>query len=282
MKKQKKFISNYNLSSKQEAQFQDIRSRIDLIDEELLNLLAKRTEIIKEAKNFKSSFYPNDKCYITPGRESSMMKAIIDKSKKTDLPPEAIMNIWRNIISSSTSVEKELKIKAYLKSNEYAQFLDANNYFGSFANITTYDNINELLETTADTSNAVAVVPYYSDWWAQLSSNFSQLKIFACLPFIANFEASSHRSAIIANILPEPTDDDITLFVLKINKDNVAANREIDNKFSFSITQRICDNNFCYYLLQKNGYYQKHDKLNLNSNVINVTNIGTFSSAIAK
>jgi chorismate mutase len=282
MSKQNNFISNYNLTSVQKAQFQDIRSRIDSVDDQLIDLLTKRTEIIKEAKIFKSSFYPEDKCYITPGREASMVKAIISKAQNVGLPPQAIMNIWRNIISSSTSVEKELSINAYLKKAEYAQLLDANDYFGNFAKITTYDNTFELLKSTAASPNSVAVVPYDSEWWLQIFNNFVQLKVFGCLPFITSSAEQNPRTVIIANILPEPTNDDITLFVLQTLKNDLTATEEVDDKFASNIVQTITNDGYKFYLVQQSGYYQNYDDIcsKDSCNIIGSLNIGTFALPI--
>jgi chorismate mutase len=262
MIKQNKFVSHFDITADQKLQFSNIRNKIDNIDNKIIDLLTERTNIIKEAKELKTSFYPEDKCFITPGREASMMKEIISKAQKIGLPSGAIFGIWRNIISASTSLENPLILNILTKTNNSEYLTDITEYFGKYTKTNFYQSTEENLEHTSNINNSIAILPYQSNWWELLYKDFAKLKIFGILPFLQQQknQQQQEKSVLIANILPEPTDQDITLFVCESNiKDNLD---------QYSI---IAENN--------NKYLLQQDFFSLASST-EILNIGSYSTPI--
>ncbi len=112
-----------NISS---PELDKLRKQINEIDQNILDLIAKRSDVVKavgELKNKSNSFI-----YV-PERE----KQIFEKLKKmnnTDLPSESVVAIFTEIISACRSLEKKLKI-AYLGPEASFTNLAAIKVFGS-------------------------------------------------------------------------------------------------------------------------------------------------------
>lgn len=72
-----------------------IRSEIDKIDTEIIELLSKRSSLVSEAgKTKKSHAAVRD-----PGRVESVISGVRQKAVQTGLDPEIAETIYRNIIS---------------------------------------------------------------------------------------------------------------------------------------------------------------------------------------
>jgi chorismate mutase / prephenate dehydratase len=85
---------------------EEIRNEIDKIDTELLRLLNERADLVHEIGTIKRnaglSIY-------APEREESLLQALTQKNKGR-LPAEAVRAIYREIMSASLALEKDLTI----------------------------------------------------------------------------------------------------------------------------------------------------------------------------
>ena len=83
------------------------RTKIDIIDKKLLNLLNERANIAKQVANYKKS--SNNKVIFRPDRESQIIKNLRTLNKGP-LKKNHIHNIYREIISSCLSLETNLNV----------------------------------------------------------------------------------------------------------------------------------------------------------------------------
>jgi chorismate mutase/prephenate dehydratase len=88
---------------------QDLRNRIDEIDNRLVELLNERAQIVVEIGKLKSR---TDAPIYAPEREKQVF-AKIRKANKGPLPDRALIAIWREMMSGSFALERPLRI-AYL------------------------------------------------------------------------------------------------------------------------------------------------------------------------
>ncbi len=91
----------------------DLRERIDRIDEEILRLVNERAELAKKIGEIKKK--KNMEIHV-PEREREIFEKILKLNKELygeRFPSEALVHIYREIISACLSLEKRLKI-AYL------------------------------------------------------------------------------------------------------------------------------------------------------------------------
>src|ERR1051326_7104984 len=82
-----------------------LRSQIDAIDQQLLDLLVKRAEIVAEVGESKGE----QPIYIRPGREATMLRSLLSKNTGK-LPKNLIHRIWREMIGAFTLQEGALRV----------------------------------------------------------------------------------------------------------------------------------------------------------------------------
>src|ERR1041385_1878109 len=87
----------------------DLRKEIDHIDEQILELLSRRGEIVQDVGRHKTRSRSH---YFTPEREQVVFKRLAGLNKGP-LDANAIRAIYREIISASRALEKPLTV-AYL------------------------------------------------------------------------------------------------------------------------------------------------------------------------
>lgn len=201
----------------------DLRQKIDAIDEKIINLLIQRTLLVEEVGRRKANANTTSS-FIRPGREASMVRNLVQKIEG-HFPKEAVVAIWRQIISASLSVEHAMPLAAYRdKENEECYWL-AREYFGSFLPLTTFDDMEQVVHQVASGKVAVGVIPYASifsgdaAWWTDfegLMASTDSPRIFACIPFLNNQQNPQIQAVAIAKVMPEPTGDDTSLLAVSV------------------------------------------------------------------
>jgi chorismate mutase len=266
----------------------DCRNGIDEIDDLILDLLGKRTQIVKRVGEYKTHQGENGKVFIRPGREASMLRNLIERSiDHTSYSPEAITRIWRAIISSSVDIEQSLRIMAHIPPTENNDtYWLAREYFGStLTNIKTASDAKSLIDlVVSDYANigVLSITDKNQYWWKYFAeiSDKEQLKIFVRLPF-------SHTPTFaMAKIDPEPTDDAVSLWVvensIKEKIDTWQKVLKVLKKYStnkVSLLQRHKDT----ILLEINGYWiDKNDKniQTMAKQGIKITPIGAYAKSV--
>src|SRR5215217_7716258 len=86
-----------------------IREKIDAIDDQLIRLLNERADLVHEVGLVKKA---NGTEIYAPEREESLLRALLAKNAelKGRLPESAIRAIYREIMSASLALEKDLTI----------------------------------------------------------------------------------------------------------------------------------------------------------------------------
>ena len=101
------FASKLNLVSREEFEVQkkiveNLRKKLDKLDNVLLKVIKKRTDIVKEVLTLKSS----KKDIIDKKRISIILKKIKYESIKKKIDPKITNRIWKNMIWSYIDFEK--------------------------------------------------------------------------------------------------------------------------------------------------------------------------------
>lgn len=118
----------------------EIRKKIDELDNKIISLLNDRTKFVLEVgKNKKET----GKEIYAPDRESEIYNKIDRVSKKGVLPKDALKTIYREIMSASLALEKPLKI-SYLGPEATFTHLAALSKFGSSLEYSPASSINEV------------------------------------------------------------------------------------------------------------------------------------------
>ena len=102
----KKTINNI---SKPENPLQNIRNKIDSIDNKIHDLLIERAEIVEKVVEEKRKYKEANLVVYRPSREHEILVRIIQRHKG-NLPEKSLINIWRNLISSYINMQAELTL----------------------------------------------------------------------------------------------------------------------------------------------------------------------------
>src|SRR5579872_4375536 len=91
----------------------ELRAAIDAIDDELVALLNKRSQFVKQVAAIKRDTQPQGMSFIRSGREADMVRRMLEAFRGGTFPAPAAAQIWRLIISASLSLESPLSVTTY-------------------------------------------------------------------------------------------------------------------------------------------------------------------------
>ncbi len=199
-----------------------LRAKIDEIDNNIIEQLTKRIEIVKQVGELKhkTTTIP---CPIRSGREAEMVRRIIEEFRPTDFPAGAAAAIWRIIIGASTNIESKLTLSVFSDEKDNNLYWLAREYFGPTSPIIKQPHIKRIIGDVMDGKAAVGIVPFLrsadtSNWWTVLMQQGENVpKIFAHVPFVyTDVPGKDIPSALaIARLVPEPSGNDMSLIVIE-------------------------------------------------------------------
>ena len=183
------------------------RSEIDAIDDKILDLLNKRSRIVKQVGETKKPLMIKGGAFIRAGREADIIRNIYRKLTDGIFPKQAAVHIWRVIISASLMLESELRI-ATLDDETYWL---AREYFGGFVPFSKKKTSKAIINSVAKGRVEVGILPCKDKELLNLPAD---IKIFACIPFLLN-KNEKIKAFAFAKVTPEATGNDITLIKQK-------------------------------------------------------------------
>lgn len=185
-----------------------LRDAIDLIDREVLVALARRMHLsdkVIAAKDGVAAF--------RPGREAQLVRQLVATCHdlELDLSPTVVLGVWRQIMASSLSRQNDgLTCAVHPDAMAAAVW-----HMGGMVEIDQTADLTTLLGRLAGGSCRYALVPVSSNLavLAAVLAAHNGLYIMARTPL---FDMPAIPPAfIIANYLPDPSGDDISLFLSK-------------------------------------------------------------------
>ncbi len=133
---------------------QELRKKIDGIDEKLLDLLNERARIVIEIGNIKKTGKME---FHSPSREREIIERLTARNKGP-LPQDTLKAVFREIMSSSLSLERPLKI-AYLGPRATFTHMAGMQQFGLAAQYVPVENIKEVFSEVERGRADYGVVP---------------------------------------------------------------------------------------------------------------------------
>lgn len=131
-----------------------IRSQIDTLDHDLLDLLSRRAELVHEVGLVKK----RDGLQIyAPEREEALLRRLIDMNQGR-LPEKSIRSIYREIMSAALALEDDLTI-AYLGPEGTWTHQAAIKKFGHSVNYSAQPNFSDVFDQVARRAASYGVVP---------------------------------------------------------------------------------------------------------------------------
>jgi chorismate mutase / prephenate dehydratase len=193
-----------------------LRAEIDQIDDTLHTLLMRRAEVSEQVRAAKGA----RPILFRPGREAAILKRLLSRHGGA-LPPEAIVQIWREIIAASTRLQGRFVVAVFAASPTELDLARAQ--FGVLTPLLPMSSIGPVLAALEDGQAQLGVLPLPEDtpdepWWRGCGgSGEDALQILARLPFAAT--ALQPSALIVGRQAFEPTGDDRGYVVLETDGD---------------------------------------------------------------
>ena len=131
-----------------------LRKNIDKLDDEILALLNRRSEIVIEVGNIKRT---NKSRFYKPDRERQILERLTSRNKGP-FPTDALKAIYREILSASVSLEEPLKVSCLGPLGTFTH-LAALRHFGSSSAFVPVDSIKKVFENVESGKAEYGVVP---------------------------------------------------------------------------------------------------------------------------
>ena len=135
----------------------EIRKNIDIIDDQLIRLLNERADLVHEVGLVKRA---EGTAIYAPEREEHVLRSLVDKNRalKGRLPEKAIRAIYREIMSASLALEKDLTI-AYFGPVATNTHQAARSKFGASVEYVPEVSIGDVFDVVARGTADYGVVP---------------------------------------------------------------------------------------------------------------------------
>jgi len=137
-----------------ETKLSELRNRIDGIDDQILDLLNQRAEVVKEVGRFKAD---QSKEFYVPGRERAIYERLIG-ANPGPFPDDGVQRVFREIISASLSLEQPMKV-AFLGPPATFTHQAAMQQFGFSAQLVAQKSIPAVFEEVLRGRAPYGVVP---------------------------------------------------------------------------------------------------------------------------
>jgi len=200
-----------------QADLDELRRRLDRIDDSLQDLLIERAEVVRRVAEEKrtGSLAP----YV-PAREAEIIRRLT-RRQGDRFPTGTLVRIWRELLAATTRMQGPFAVGVCAPPDLLAVWDLARDHYGSQTPMTAYQSTFQVIRAVAERRLAVGVLPMPQDgdadpWWPHLPSfDVESPRVIARLPFGPRGNARGDGAAALAIGLAtfQPSGADRTLLV---------------------------------------------------------------------
>jgi chorismate mutase/prephenate dehydratase len=200
----------------------DLRRRIDEIDDQLHDLLMQRTEIVAAIGREKQT---GNVAALRPGREAMILRRLMARHRG-NFSRAALVRMWRELLSTTVGLQTRFAVAVYAP--EPSGYWDiARDHFGSNTPLTAFRSVGQVIHAVTEGQASVGILPMPREddsdpWWRFIMSpDDSTPRILARLPFGArgNARHDGGDALVIGSGTVEATGDDCSLVVVEASGD---------------------------------------------------------------
>lgn len=196
----------------------DLRREIDAIDDEIHDLLKRRTKIVEEVRLYKF----DERVKIRPAREAEIIYRLFAQHEGK-FPKRELFRIWRELIVATLSLEGSFSVGVFMDENGDSFWDLARDHFGSYIPMTPFPSTRRIIEAVQKQEVTVGILPMPArtekdPWWRRMAFEGDDVpRVIARLPFVggANARPRELESLVVCPVPQEPTGRDRTYLVIE-------------------------------------------------------------------
>jgi chorismate mutase / prephenate dehydratase len=198
----------------------DLRRRIDEIDDQLHDLVIRRAEVIEEiAGTKKRDGIPT----IRPGREALILRRLVQRHRGR-FSRAVLVRLWRELLSGTIAMQGNFAVGVYMPRSTPDYWDLARDQYGSHTPMLAFHSASEMLRALGDGRVAVGVLPMPAEgesapWWPLLTASGAAVpQVIARLPFAGtgNARADGGEAVVIGHGEVDTTGADRSFLALEI------------------------------------------------------------------
>lgn len=205
--------------TKKTLSLDDLRRRIDVIDDQLQDLLMKRAEVVEAIGGLKKT---DQLPPLRPGREAQLLRRLVARHHGR-FPRPMLARIWREMLSGMLAMQTDFQVAVYAPSAQAGYWDLARDHYGSHTPMIACRAVGEVVGAVSEGRALLGVLPMPVQggsemWWRLLIANdASKPRVIARLPFSGrgNARADGDDALVIARIEPEASTDDRSLYAFE-------------------------------------------------------------------
>jgi len=205
--------------AKKPLSLDDLRRRIDAIDDQLQDLLIQRAEVVEAIGGLKKTDHTPP---LRPGREAQLLRRLVARHHGR-FPRPMLVRIWRELLSGMLAMQTDFQVAVYAPGNQAGYWDLARDHYGSHTPMIAYRAPGEVVGAVSEGRALLGVLPMPVQgggemWWRLLIANdASKPRVIARLPFSGrgNARADGDDALVIARIEPEASGGDRSLYAFE-------------------------------------------------------------------
>jgi chorismate mutase len=202
--------------SEAQSDLEDLRRRIDEIDDRLLDLLVERVDIVSRVGAHKRT--AGSVAAHQPAREAEILRRLVERSDGA-FPPATLVRMWRELLAATVRLQGTFAVAVYAPPDKPGFWDLARDHYGSHTPMQAYGSAAQVIGAVTDGQAAVGVLPTPQEgepdpWWRHmLSTRKDAPQVIARLPFGArgNARTDGADALTIGRGAPQPSGRDRTL-----------------------------------------------------------------------
>lgn len=210
------------------AALEQLRREIDRIDDQLHDLLMRRTSLVGSIAAAKT----DRRVTLRPGREAQILRRLLARHEGA-FPKLAVVRIWREIVGALTGLQAPLNVAVHAAGRSTAAIELARNHFGVVAPLHAFRSAGQVVRAVVDGMATVGVIPLIpgteaaddaEPWWTSLMLESGDApRVVARLPFAPTPPVKGSGEPLQALVIAcrdhDESGDDRTLAVLETGPD---------------------------------------------------------------
>lgn len=198
----------------------EIRKKIDSLDDRIHDLLMERAELIVDVSAAKKK---SNTPIVQPAREAKMIRRLLARHRGP-LPEAVIVKIWRELVGAVSLLQTGLKVSVSAAPGAPDIWDLAKEYFGSVLPMVRASAAIGAISAVKESDASFAVLPWpqedeASPWWPHLVNADQNMRIVCAMPYGLTKDqmmGPESRALVVSKTDFSPSGDDRSFIVLQV------------------------------------------------------------------